>query len=228
MQEIYQETFVALTEEYSASEPTPIRAYRALERMIVMLELAPGSFVTEGALIEKLGLGRTPVREAIQRLAWESLLDVRPRAGIAIAPLHAGDWVRVLDARRGVEIVLARSAARYVTRAAADRFHDAALAMQGAAVSGSVQAFLEADKAFDEALAFAADNVFAARLAAPLQTHSRRFWFRYRAETGLAEAAEHHVGLIRSILSGNEEIAAQDAERLMSLLRAHAEAAARG
>lgn len=193
-----------------------------------MLELAPGSFVTEGALIEKLRLGRTPVREAIQRLAWESLLDVRPRAGIAIAPLHAGDWVRVLDARRGVEIVLARSAARYVTRAAADRFHDAALAMQGAAVSGSVQAFLEADKAFDEALAFAADNVFAARLAAPLQTHSRRFWFRYRAETGLAEAAEHHVGLIRSILSGDEEIAAQDAERLMSLLRAHAEAATRG
>jgi DNA-binding GntR family transcriptional regulator len=194
--------------------------------MIVMLELAPGGFVTEGALIEKIGLGRTPVREAIQRLAWESLLDIRPRAGIAIAPLHAGDWVRVLDARRGVEIVLARSAARYVTRAAADRFHDAALAMQGAAVSGSVQAFLEADKAFDEALAFAADNVFAARLAAPLQTHSRRFWFRYRAETGLAEAAEHHVGLIRSILSGDEEMAAKDAERLMTLLRAHAEAAA--
>lgn len=218
---------MVLTAEHSTTEPAAIRAYLALERMIVMLELAPGSFVTEGSLIEKLGLGRTPVREAIQRLAWESLLDVRPRAGIAIAPLNAGDWVRVLDARHGVEIVLARSAARYVTRAAADRFHDAALAMQGAAVSGSVQAFLEADKSFDEALAFAADNVFAARLAAPLQTHSRRFWFRYRAETGLAEAAEHHVGLIRSILSGDEDVAAADAERLMTLLRSHAEAAAR-
>ncbi|HEY4192904.1 MAG TPA: GntR family transcriptional regulator [Mesorhizobium sp.] len=218
---------MALTDENSAFEPAATRAYRALERMIIMLELVPGSFVTEGALIEKLGLGRTPVREAIQRLAWESLLDIRPRAGIAVAPLHAGDWVRVLDARRGVEIVLARSAARYVTRAAADQFHGAALAMQAAAVSGSVQAFLEADKAFDEALAFAADNVFAARLAAPLQTHSRRFWFRYKAETGLAEAAEHHVGLIRSILSGDEEIAAKDCERLMLLLRSHAETAAR-
>jgi DNA-binding GntR family transcriptional regulator len=226
MQAIYQEISVALAEETSA-EPAAARAYRALERMIVMLELAPGSFLTEGALIERLELGRTPVREAIQRLAWEGLLDIRPRAGIAIAPLHAGDWVRVLDARRGVEIVLARSAARYVTRAATDRFHDAALAMQGAAVSGSVQAFLEADKAFDEALAFAADNIFAARLAAPLQTHSRRFWFRYRAETGLAEAAEHHVGLIRSILTGDEDLAAADAERLMALLCAHAEAAAR-
>ena len=117
------------------SEPAAARAYRVLEHMIVTLELAPSSFVTEGALIEKLDLGRTPVREAIQRLAWEGLLDVRPRAGIAIAPLHPGDWLRVLDARRGVEVVLARSAARFVTREAADLFHDAALAMQKAAVS---------------------------------------------------------------------------------------------
>jgi DNA-binding GntR family transcriptional regulator len=225
MREIYQETFVALTDENSTIEPAAARAYRALERMIVMLELAPGSFVTEGALIEKLGLGRTPVREAIQRLAWESLLDIRPRAGIAVAPLHPGDWLRVLDARRGVELVLARSAARFVTAAAADRFHEAALAMRGAALSGSVPAFLEADKTFDEALALAADNPYAARLAAPLQTHSRRFWFRYKAETGLAEAAEHHVGLIRSILAGDEEAAVADAERLMALLRSHAEAA---
>src|ERR1700754_1690468 len=115
--------------------------------MIVTLDLLPGSVVTEGALIDRLGLGRTPVREAIQRLAWEGLLDIRPRAGLAIAPLNAADWLRVIDARRGVEIILARSAARFVTREAASRFHEAALAMQGAVVSSDVVAFLEADKA---------------------------------------------------------------------------------
>lgn len=219
---------MTLAEEIQTFEPAASKAYRALERMIVMLELPPADFVTEGALIERLGLGRTPVREAIQRLAWEGLLDVRPRAGIAIAPLHAGDWLRVIDARRGVEVVLARSAARFVTSHAAARFDAASLAMQGAVASSSVPAFLEADKALDEALAFAADNPFAARLAAPLQTHSRRFWFRYKADTGLAEAAEHHVMLIRSILSGDEDAAAGGAERLMALLRGHAEAAARG
>ena len=207
-------------------EPVATKAYRVLEHMIVTLELPPASFVTEGALIELLGFGRTPVREAIQRLAWEGLLDVRPRAGIAIAPLHPGDWLRVLDARRGVEVVLARSAARFVTREAADLFHEAALAMQRAVISGNVLAFLQADKALDEALAIAADNPFAARLAAPLQTHSRRFWFRYKADTGLAESAEHHVALIRSILDGDEEAAAKDAKKLMALLRGHAEVAA--
>jgi DNA-binding GntR family transcriptional regulator len=211
----------------SAGEPAAAKAYRALERMIVTLELAPGSVATEGALIERLGLGRTPVREAIQRLAWEGLVDVRPRAGLAIAPLHPSDWVRVIDARRGVEIVLARSAARFVTREAAARFHDAALGMQKAVVAADVIGFLEADKALDEALALAAENPFAARVAAPLQTHSRRFWFRYNAETGLAESAERHVALIRSILEGDEKAAAAEAERLMALLRSHAEAAAR-
>ena len=210
-----------------AQEPATARAYHALERMVVTLELLPGSVVTEGALIDRLGLGRTPVREAIQRLAWEGLVEVRPRAGLAIASLHAGDWLRVIDARRGVERLLARSAARFVTRNAADLFHAAALAMQQAVMQADVLAFLRADKALDEALALAADNPFAARVAAPLQTHSRRFWYRYNAETGLAESAEHHVALIRSILEGDEEGAASEAERLMTLLRIHAEAAAK-
>ncbi|KQZ16012.1 GntR family transcriptional regulator [Mesorhizobium sp. Root554] len=218
---------MTFAEESLSFEPVAAKAYRALERMIVTLELAPGGFLTEGILIDKLRLGRTPVREAIQRLAWEGLLEIRPRAGIAVAPLHASDWLRVIDARRGVEVVLARSAARFVTGEGAERFHDAALAMQKAVVSGNVFAFLEADKTMDEALAFAADNPFAARLAAPLQTHSRRFWFRYKADTGLAESAEHHVGLIRSILSGDEDAAGKDAKRLMGLLRSHAETAVR-
>ncbi|MGO4833544.1 GntR family transcriptional regulator, partial [Rhizobiaceae sp. 2RAB30] len=115
-----------------AFEPVAAKAYRALERMIVTLELAPGSVATEGALIERIGLGRTPVREALQRLAWEGLVDIRPRAGLAIAPLHASDWLRVIDARRGLEIVLARSAARFVRREATGDFQRAALAMHNA------------------------------------------------------------------------------------------------
>lgn len=210
-----------------AFEPVAVKAYRALEHMIVTLDLAPGSTTTEGALINRLGLGRTPVREAVQRLGWEGLLEVRPRAGVTVANLNAGDWLRVLDARRGVEEVLARSAARFVTREAGDLFHRAALAMQQAVETEDVFRFLAADKMLDEALALAGDNPFAARLAAPLQTHSRRFWYRYNRETGLAEAAEHHVALISAILSRNEDMAAAQAARLVDLLRANAETAVR-
>ena len=209
------------------TEPATARAYRALERLIVMLDLAPGSTTTEGALIEHLGLGRTPVREAIQRLAWEGLVEIRPRAGIGIVPLHAGDWLKVIDARSGVEILLARAAARNQTREAADRFREAAHAMSRAVVEEDVLSFLEADKNLDEAMALAAENHFASRLASPLQTHSRRFWFRFQAETGLAEAADHHMAMVRAILDEDEEVAAGEAERLMGLLRKRAEDALR-
>lgn len=209
-------------------EPASARAYRALERMIVTLELPPGSVATEGSLIARLGLGRTPVREAIQRLAWEGLLDVRPRAGLAVAPLHASDWVKVVDARRGAELVLARSAARFVTHEAAGLFRDAALMMQKAVITGNVIAFLEADKSLDNAMAKAAENAFAARLAAPLQTHSRRFWFRYQADTGLAEAANGHLAVIKSVTEGDCDGAEEATAQLMDLLRANALSAERG
>ena len=52
-------------------------------------------------------------------------------------------------------------------------------------IAGNVIAFLIADKTFDAAIGQAAENPFAARLASPLQTHSRRFWFRYQSDTGL-------------------------------------------
>ena len=150
-----------------------------------------------------------------------------PRFKGEVLPGTAGDWLRVVEAREGVEIAMARAAARHATQDAAGQFAEAAHAMQRAVVSGNVIAFMEADKSLDEAMALAADNPFAARLAAPLQTHSRRFWYRYKADTGLAVAAEHHLGIIRAVLDGDGEAAARQAARLMELLRNHAEAAAR-
>ncbi|WEX09736.1 GntR family transcriptional regulator [Chelativorans sp. AA-79] len=195
--------------------------------MIVTLELAPGAITTEGALIDGLGLGRTPVREAIQRLAWEGLVEVRPRAGLAIAPLNRADWVKIIDARHGVEILLARAAARYASGPLVTQFHEAALRMEKAVLEGSPLHFLDADRLLDEVLGETADNPYAARLAGPLQTHSRRFWFRYQSENDLAHAAEQHVRLIRAILDRNEEDAGGEADALMRLLRKRAESVAR-
>ena len=79
-----------------------------------------------------------------------------------------------------------------------------------------------ADKAFDLALAQAADNVYAARLAAPLQSHSRRFWFAAARPDSLAEAAAHHLDLINAILERDADLAHDEALRLMALLEAMA------
>jgi len=203
------------------------RAYQALEQLVVTLQLPPGSVTTEGMLIERLDLGRTPVREAIQRLAWEGLMEVRPRAGIAIAALNTTDWLKVIEARHSIEVVLAKAAARFVTTETAARFHEAALNMQRSVVSSDVFGYLAADKELDTAIASAAENPFASRVVAPLQTHSRRFWFRYQAERNLAYAAEQHVRIISAILNGDEKAAGKETDTLMRLLRKQAETASR-
>lgn len=194
------------------------QAYLTLEREIVTLRLAPGQMVTEGTLIDKVGLGRTPVREAIQRLEWEGLLEIRPRSGICIAPLNPTDFPKVLEARRGVEIVLAQSAARF-----ASPEHDEALRTIGASMSlaaknADIDGFLDADKRFDEVLGEAAANPFAARLAAPLQTHSRRFWFRLQRPHSLSRAVERHVALMEAIIARNAATAGQAAAALIDHL----------
>ena len=66
-------------------------AYYRIRDLIVSLELAPGSIVSERELMERLGLGRTPIREALRTLAQERLVDVYPRRGIFVSSVNARD-----------------------------------------------------------------------------------------------------------------------------------------
>ncbi|MBV2144794.1 GntR family transcriptional regulator [Falsochrobactrum sp. TDYN1] len=202
-----------------AAESLAERAYRILERLIVTLQLEPGTVVNERNLVELTGMGRTPVREAIQRLAWEGLMEVRPRAGITIAPIYPPDFGKVLDAREGVEQVLAGAAARFGSRRDYTRLEAAAELMRQAVSAQDVILFLDADKAFDLVLGVAANNSYAARLAAPLQTHSRRFWFQRHAFSSIASSAAAHAALIDAIVTRKPERAATAAKALMNYLR---------
>lgn len=205
----------AASNTYSLSD----QAYLLLERQIVTLQLQPGSVINERALIELTGMGRTPVREAIQRLAWEGLMQVRPRSGIAITALNPHDFIKVLDAREGVEQVLCRDAARYSNSCQHKQLHEAAFLMKQAARSHDLELFLAADKAFDDVLGTASGNDYATRLAAPLQTHSRRFWYQLRQDSSLQDSAISHTRIIEAIVERDEEAAINCAKALMTYLR---------
>ena len=87
------------------------RAYSMLEEMIVTLKLAPGTAVSEARLSQALGIGRTPIREALQRLARERLVTILPRRGIIVSEINVKSQLRLLEVRREVERLIARSAA---------------------------------------------------------------------------------------------------------------------
>ena len=79
------------------------RAYRALEEAIVTLALQPGEVVSEAQLSARLGIGRTPIREALQRLARERLVRILPRRGIVVAVVDVREQLRLLEVRREIE-----------------------------------------------------------------------------------------------------------------------------
>jgi DNA-binding GntR family transcriptional regulator len=154
----------------------------------------------------------------MQRLAWEGLIEVRPRAGILIAPMHPGDWGRVIDARKGLEALIAVAAAhdRSIRRKGAIRAaHEA---MLDAARASDVMGFLKADKLLDEAVAASVDNIFAVRAAAPLQSHARRFWFRYHQKVDLVASARAHAVMVEAILENDADAAGRAATTLMTML----------
>jgi DNA-binding GntR family transcriptional regulator len=208
-------TALLMAESLSLSD----QAYRFLERHIVTLQLQPGVVINERVLIELTGMGRTPVREAIQRLAWEGLMEVRPRSGIAITALDPMDFSKVLDAREGVEQVLCRDAARFSGTYEHEQFHAAADMMRQAASAQDMQLFLDADKVFDSILGRASLNAYAARLSAPLQSHSRRFWYRLRSDDNLDKTVEAHIAMIDAIVTRDEVAAVEQARGLIRFLR---------
>ena len=91
-------------------------AHSKLEELIVTLELEPGSMWAEVTLSERIGIGRTPVREAVQRLAWEGLVTIIRRHGIKVSEIDVHEQMLVVEMRRELERLVAtraRPAARH-------------------------------------------------------------------------------------------------------------------
>ncbi|HAE00603.1 MAG TPA: GntR family transcriptional regulator, partial [Rhodospirillaceae bacterium] len=84
------------------------QAYRQIEERIVTLRLEPGEVLSEASLSLELGIGRTPIREALQRLAREGLVNILPRRGILVSDINVRNQLELLAVRREVERLMAR------------------------------------------------------------------------------------------------------------------------
>ena len=208
-----------------SSESLTERAYRALEELIVTLQLAPGAVVSEAALAQRLGIGRTPIREALQLLARDKLVVIRPRRGIAVAEENLTTQFRLIELRREVERLLARAAARRATAEQRRRLAEIAQEMEQAARANDDIGFMRLDRAFNLLMVEAARNEFAAGAMALMHGLSRRFWYvHYRAVADLPLAARLHAEVARAVAQGEAETAAQASDRLIGYIEAFARA----
>ncbi|MBO3760275.1 GntR family transcriptional regulator [Ciceribacter sp. L1K22] len=195
------------------------RAYLDIEERIVTHRLAPGTLVTERELIDLSGHGRTPVREAIQKLAWQGLIEVRPRVGLRISAICPADHGKILAVRHLLEPMAASLVAENANDEQRAALVECARAMTSAATAGSYEAFLAADKRFDEILEAACPNPFLISALSPLQTHSRRLWYAGATPEKMDRSVLLHVAVIRAIQKGNAVEAETAMRRLIGALR---------
>ncbi|WP_313618094.1 GntR family transcriptional regulator [Agrobacterium sp.] len=191
-------------------------AYLALEKLIVTLGVEPGAIVNERQLIELTGHGRTPVREAIQRLAWENLIRIRPRVGLQVAQISPRDRGNILQARQQLEPLAVHLAAQNICDPLREQLENCTGKMVLSAKNDDILTFYEADKHLDEIVAVACPNNFIASSLWPLQTHFRRIWFSSADSAALQTAVQMHLDIINALLDGNSERAEQADTRLLS------------
>jgi DNA-binding GntR family transcriptional regulator len=194
-------------------------AYARLEEMIVMLQLRPGVAVSEAALSRQLGIGRTPIREALQRLAREHLVVVLPQRGNLISEIDIRKQLRLLEVRREIERLIVRRAARVASPEERAEFAALAKSFDESAERNDDRAFMRSDKRFNDLCVQAARNEFAAGAIGLMHGLSRRFWYlHYRQAADLPETARLHADAAHAIAVGDEAGAARALDALLDAI----------
>ena len=158
------------------------RAYAQIEELIVTLQLPPGTVLSELVLADRLGIGRTPIREALQRLSRDGLVNILPRRGVLVSDIDLRAQLRLLEVRRELERLMARSAAERATDEERSQFSEIAAGMYRASDKQDDISFMRLDQQFNTLVSLAARNEFASRSMGLMHALSRRFWYQHYKE----------------------------------------------
>jgi DNA-binding GntR family transcriptional regulator len=194
-------------------------AYRAIEEMIVTRQLPPGAMVSENQLSEQLGCGRTPIREALQRLRFQGYVDIHPRRGAQVSSVDILKQLELLEVRRPLEVLVAELASRRAVDPEREAMRALALEIRSAAAASDPVRYLQATRAIHEAEVAAARNSVLAATIGVIHGQSRRFWFAQTEASGtFTEGSAIHVEKLHAIVAGDEAAAVESAHRLLDYL----------
>lgn len=196
------------SEEFATSQSD--RAYFAIRAMIVRAQLPPGSLLSEAELMETLGLGRTPIREALRTLANENLVDVYPRRGMFVAGIDTRDLAAISEVRSELESFAARLAAQRSN--AGDRAITAQLLgeLEALGETPDPHALLNIDQRMHHHVYKCAHNAYLERTLDQYFVHSLRIWaLALHKMRDLQLAVLEHRNLLTAIHEGDADKAAE-------------------
>jgi GntR family transcriptional regulator, rspAB operon transcriptional repressor len=185
------------------------QAFYAIRELIVNLELAPGAVVNERELTAQLAIGRTPVREALRRLAQEKLVEVYPRRGIFVTTIDVRDLARLCEVRAVLEPEAARLAAERATQPDLDALGDL-LNELSAQKRRDDQTLIDLDRRIHRTIYRCTHNHFLEATLDEYYALALRIWMLALEETGELQAAVlEHRSLLEAVSLGKAELAAQ-------------------
>jgi len=193
-------------------------AYDAIEKLLVTLQLEPGSPVVEADLAARTGLGRTPVREALMRMVAGGLIVQQPQRGLLVSTIDLVDHLDVIQTRRVLEVLIASCSARRATDAQRKDIVRWAEKMVKAAGRNNLQEYMQADHELDQVNHQASHNRPAVNCVLPLIVQCRRFWYAYQHEGEMEAGARAHLQLAEGIATADEVAAVQGAGALLDYL----------
>jgi len=194
------------------------RVYAELEEMIVTLKLKPGQIISESELGEMLHVSRTPIGDALQRLAREGLVNILPRRGIVVTEINVSDQLKLLEFRRSVSKFAAASAAKRAKDDERIKMETIAKQLLEAVKKKDGRSLLQADKAFHDHLSVCIKNDYASRALNSLDALPRRFWFVHHQNQDDEESGKLHAQLALAIAKGDEVAAEIASDRLFDSL----------
>ena len=185
------------------------RAYYAIRDLIVRLDLRPGAVISEPELVERLEIGRTPIREALRRLAQEKLVEVYPRRGMFVTNVDVRDLARLCEVRAVLEPEAARLAAERATQLDLDEIGGLLNELRGRRAWDD-RALIDLDERIHRTIYRCCHNHFLEATLEEYYTLALRIWLMALDQTGELQAAVlDHRALLEAIAFGKGEQAAQ-------------------
>ena len=188
-----------------AKESLSEQAYRLIRDMIVRLDLTPGAVVREDDLQERLEIGRTPIREALQRLARDQFLVVIPRRGMIVSNIDIAELSTLYETRAILEPYVASLACE---RGTADHWKQMRKVLDRAKKQASTaQDQIQFDAQCHEIVWEAAGNRFLTDTLDVLYAQSDRLWHMYLSDVAdMGHALDEHDEILAALESGDSEL----------------------
>ena len=155
------------------------RAFELIRNRIVTTQMPPGTVIQEATLIADLGLGRTPIREALKLLEAQRLVHVSPRRGIFVAPINIADLVEIQEIRAVLDPLCVRLASTRITPAELAALQDIINMAKEGEARHDVKELLRLDQRFHQLLAESTRNQLLKLEIERLYDLSMRIWYYY-------------------------------------------------